>query len=167
MSRAAMSVDFALRDRIEAFVNNEAALLDGQRYEDWLKLYAPDAYYWVPHRPGQTSWRDEISIFFDDRMLLETRVRRLSAATAHAETPRARTLRVVGRVAAEPGMEAGIAYFATARFVMIEYRANAQRTYAGTYRHALRADGGDFLIAWKRVDLVNAEATQEPISIPF
>ncbi len=162
-----MEVDATTRERIEAFVHREAALLDGQRYQEWLNLYEPDAYYWVPHRPEQTSWRDEISIFFDDRMLLETRVRRLVAANAHAERPRARTLRVIGRVEAARAGETGIAFLATANFVMLEYRLNTQRVYGGTMRHGLRTASDGFGIAWKRVDLVNAEATQEPISIPF
>ena len=42
------------------------------------------------------------SVFYDDRMLMETRVRRLMTAIAHAETPRTRTLRVVSRAAASP-----------------------------------------------------------------
>jgi benzoate/toluate 1,2-dioxygenase beta subunit len=162
-----MSVDGPLRDRIEAFVNRESALLDAQRYEDWLALFAPDGYYWVPRRPAQASWRDEVSIFYDDRMLLETRVRRLAAAVAHAESPRTRTLRVLGRVEAQAGGGPGIDILATSSFVMLEYRLNAQRVYGGTFRHALRCAGEGFAIAWKRVDLVNADAVHEPISVPF
>lgn len=162
-----MEVDAETRERIEAFVHREAALLDGQRYQEWLDLYEPDAYYWVPRRLEQTSWRDEVSIFFDDRMLLETRVRRLVAATAHAEKPRARTLRVLGRVEAARAGETGIAFIASANFVMLEYRLEAQRLYGGTMRHGLRSAGRSFAIAWKRVDLVNAEATHEPMSVPF
>lgn len=162
-----MTVDAATRDAIEAFVNREAALLDGQRYEEWLGLYAPDAHYWVPRRREQTSWQDEVSIFYDDRMLMETRVRRLAAAVAHAESPRARAQRVVGRVEAVEGDQPGIAFLTSASFVMLEYRLQTQRLYGGTYRHALVRAGESFRIAWKRVDLVNADAAHEAMSVPF
>ncbi len=160
-------VSAEVRDAIEALLEREAALLDERRYEDWLALYAADAWYWVPHRPEQASPRDEISLFYDDRMLMETRVRRLMTAIAHAETPRARTLRVLSRASVTPAAEAGCDFVATAKFVMTEYRLNAQRLYAGTSRWGLRRASASFLIAWKRVDLVNAEATHEPMSVPF
>jgi benzoate/toluate 1,2-dioxygenase beta subunit len=163
----ARPVSADIRDAIETLIAREAALLDERRYEDWLSLYTVDAWYWVPHRPEQTSPRDEISLFYDDRMLLETRVRRLMTAIAHAETPRTRTLRVVGRAAVAPSAEAGCDFVATAKFVMIEYRLNAQHLYGGTSRYGLRRAGEGFAIAWKRVDLVNAEGTHEPMSVPF
>jgi ethylbenzene dioxygenase beta subunit len=161
------AVNPEVRDAIETLIAREAALLDDRRYDDWLALYAADAWYWVPHRPEQTSPRDEISIFYDDRMLMETRVRRLMAAIAHAETPRTRTLRVVGRAGIAPAAEPGCDFVATAKFVMIEYRLNTQHLYGGTSRYGLRRAGAGFAIAWKRVDLVNAGSTHEPMSVPF
>lgn len=161
------AVNPEVRDAIETLIAREAALLDDRRYEEWLALYADDAWYWVPHRLGQASPKEEISLFYDDRMLMETRVRRLTAAIAHAETPRTRTLRVVGRAEIAPSAEAGCDFVATAKFVMIEYRLNAQHVYGGTSRYGLRRAGKGFAIAWKRVDLVNAGGTHEPMSVPF
>ncbi|HEY7608966.1 MAG TPA: aromatic-ring-hydroxylating dioxygenase subunit beta [Alphaproteobacteria bacterium] len=165
MSGASVSAE--TRDAIDTLLQREAALLDERRYEDWLALYAADAWYWVPHRPGQTSPRDEVSLFYDDRMLMETRVRRLMTAIAHAETPRTRTSRVVSRAAVAPSAEAGCDFVAAAKFVMIEYRLNGQHLYGGTSHFGIRRAGDGFAIAWKRVDLVNAEGTHEPMSVPF
>lgn len=161
------AVNSEIRDAIETLIAREAALLDERRYEEWLALYADDAWYWVPHRPEQASPREEVSLFYDDRMLMETRVRRLTSAIAHAETPRTRTLRVVGRATVAPAAEAGCDFVATAKFVMIEYRLNAQHVYGGSSRFGIRRAGDGFAIAWKRVDLVNAEGTHEPMSVPF
>lgn len=163
----ARPVSADIRDAIETLIAREAGLLDERRYEEWLALYTADAWYWVPHRPEQANARDEISIYYDDRMLMETRVRRLTAAIAHAETPRTRTLRVVGRAAVAPAAETGCDFVATAKFVMIEYRLNAQHLYGGTSHFGLRRAGEGFAIAWKRVDLVNAEGTHAPMSVPF
>jgi len=152
---------------IEDFVDHEARLLDQGRYDDWLALYADDAYYWVPLRPEQKSAQDEVSIFYDDRMLMETRVRRLAHAQAHAQTPHSRTVRVLGRLALDAHDAAKGEYVTSATFMMIEYRQGEQRVYGGTARHCVRRAGDGWRIAWKRVDLVNAEGVHEPISIPF
>jgi benzoate/toluate 1,2-dioxygenase beta subunit len=159
--------DDATFAEIEDFIHREARLLDKSRYDDWLALFASDAYYWVPLHPEQKSPEDEVSIFYDDRMLMETRVRRLAHAHAHAQTPQSRTLRVLGRVALEAHDPAKGEYVTEATFMMIEYRQNEQRVYGGTVRHGVRRAGKGWCIAWKRVDLVNADGVHEPISVPF
>lgn len=160
-------IEWATREAIEALIQKEAALLDMGAYEAWLDLYTDDAYYWVPRRHAQMSPESEVSLFYDDRMLMETRVRRLTTAIAHAETPRTRTLRVVSRADIRLASGPRISHRASAKFVMLEYRLNAQRVYGGTSRFMLRPVASGFKIAAKRVDLVNAEGTHEPMSVPF
>jgi benzoate/toluate 1,2-dioxygenase beta subunit len=53
------------------------------------------------------------------------------------------------------------------KFIMVEYRRNVQRIFAGTYTHGLVRAGGEFKIATKRVDLVNCEAELEGLVLPF
>ena len=62
---------------IEEFLFHEARLLDQRRFEDWMALYTDDATYWVPAKPDQQSPIDTISIYYDDRRMMETRVKRL------------------------------------------------------------------------------------------
>ena len=69
-------------DDICAFLINEARYLDERRWEDWLSLFADDGWYWVPIEEGQTDPRTTVSLMYDDRQLLETRVRRLKACWA-------------------------------------------------------------------------------------
>jgi len=53
------------------------------------------------------------------------------------------------------------------KFLMIEYRRDTQRLFAGTAFHRLvQADGGIF-IASKRVNLVNCDAPLDGIVVPF
>jgi benzoate/toluate 1,2-dioxygenase beta subunit len=150
---------------VEAFLTHEADLLDSMRYEEWLQLFAANGTYWVPAKQGQTDPYTHISLIYDDRRLLETRVRRLTAAIAHATTPRALASRQVTNVAI---LERGAAALVVrSKFSMVEYRRNAQRVFAGTCVHRLvRADAG-FKIESKRVDLVNAEAELEGLVVPF
>jgi 3-phenylpropionate/cinnamic acid dioxygenase small subunit len=102
---------------------------------------------------------------YDDRRLLETRVRRLMQGVLHAQTPRSAASRQVTNVVIlerQPG-----AALVRSKFTMTEYRRNAQRIFAGTYIHRLvRADGA-LEIASKRVNLVNCEAELEGLVVPF
>src|SRR5574338_826661 len=84
---------------VERFLTHEAHLLDSDRFEEWLALFAPDGTYWVPARRNQADPYTDVSLMYDDRRLLETRVRRLTAAIAHATTPRAAATRQVTNVA--------------------------------------------------------------------
>lgn len=149
----------------ETFLTHEAHLLDSARYEDWLALFAADATYWVPAKQGQTDPFTHISLMYDDRRLLETRVRRLVAAIAHATTPAAMMSRQVTNLALV-GREAGT-LTVRSKFTLVEYRRNAQRLFAGTYVHRLTRAGDAFKIAAKRVNLVNCEAELEGLVLPF
>lgn len=62
-------------------------LLDEARYDEWLALFTAQGWYWVPSEPGQQSPRDAISLRYDDRRLLETRVRRLMSTPPHVRQP--------------------------------------------------------------------------------
>jgi len=152
---------------VTALVLEEARLLDEARYEDWLALYADDAYYWAPHRAEQSDPLGEISIFYDDRMLMEARVRRLTDGKGHAVSPPIATVRVVSGTILESTADGGKEAVVQSKFVMLEHRLSEQRVYGGTARHCLRRVGGGWRIAWKRVDLVNAEAVLDTISVPF
>jgi len=149
-------------------VQKEAALLDDGQWAAWIGLYARDCWYWAPHRPDQPNPFDEVSIFYDDRMLMETRVRRLTAQNSHAQSPPTRTSRVLGQSRpVDTAEKQGADTVLETRFTMAEYRLGEQKMWAGKYTHGLRRDGDQWQIAWKRVDLVNADAAIDGISIPF
>src|SRR6204780_1481588 len=149
----------------ERFLQHEAQLLDDGQFDNWLALFTPEAWYWVPSEPDQADPFATVSLIYDDRRLLETRVRRLSSPRMYSQEPRSRTSRMIGNVSIE---ETGKG-FATVRskFVMIEYRREQQRLFGGTALHRLVQTDGRIAIAWKRVDLVNCDAPLDGITIPF
>jgi benzoate/toluate 1,2-dioxygenase beta subunit len=149
----------------ERFLFDEARLLDRRRFDDWLALFTPDAWYWVPLQENQASPDDAMSIVYDDRRMLEVRVRRLMAAGAHALAPPPRTSRIVGNVVVESAD--GDATEVSSRFQMVEFRLDRQRLYAGAARHRLVRGPDGLRIAWKRVDLVDCDGMMEGISVPF
>ena len=151
--------------RCEQFLLHEARLLDDGKFDDWLALFTRDAWYWVPSEPDQADPIETVSLIYDDRRLLETRVRRLASPRMYSQEPRSRTSRIIGNVSLE---ETGNG-FCTARskFVMVEYRREQQRLFAGTALHRLVLSGGRIMIAWKRVNLVNCDAPLDGITVPF
>ncbi|MDE0056906.1 MAG: aromatic-ring-hydroxylating dioxygenase subunit beta [Defluviicoccus sp.] len=152
-------------DEIEGFLVAEARMLDERRWEDWLALFAEDGWYWVPLEEGQDNPREVVSLIYDDRRLLETRIRRLAEAALHAQTPASRTSRIVANPTVEE--EEGGEVTVRAKFQMVESRNDARRVFAGTTWHRLRRDGEGFRIRWKRVDLVDCDAVHDGISVPF
>ena len=151
-------------DELAAFLVHEAELLDGWRLDEWLALYAPDAIYWVPVEPGQTSGYEQVSHIHDDRRLLETRVRRFNHAMFHAQKPPSRTVRFVSNVRLGhdplPGCVAVLSSYEVA-----EFRNERHRRFIGACRHDLLRGGNGWLIQRKRFDLIDSEAEQEGISI--
>jgi 3-phenylpropionate/cinnamic acid dioxygenase small subunit len=151
--------------RCEQFLLLEQRLLDEAKFDQWLALFTPEAWYWVPSEPDQVDPVETVSLIYDDRRLLETRVRRLSSPRMYSQEPRSRTSRIVTNVSIED--VAPSACTVRAKFMMIEYRREQQRLFGGTTRHRLVQVDGRIMIAWKRVDLVNCDAPLDGITIPF
>jgi len=151
----------------EAFLVHEARLLDDARFHEWLALFTADAWYWVPSQPNQASPHDVVSLIYDDRRLLETRVRRLASPRIYSQEPRSRTTRIIANVSIEEGGEDGRACITRSKFQLIEYRRDAQTIYGGTNFHRLIATDAGIRIAWKRVDLVNCDAALDGLVVPF
>jgi 3-phenylpropionate/cinnamic acid dioxygenase small subunit len=151
--------------RCEHFLAHEARLQDEGKFDEWLALFTMDAWYWVPSEPNQPDPHQTVSLIYDDRRLLETRVRRLASPRMYSQEPRSRTSRMVGNVTIE--VNDRNACTVRSKFVMIEYRREQQRIFAGTALHRLVQSEGRIMIAWKRVDLVNCDAPLDGITIPF
>ncbi len=161
---AAAGVD---RAAFEDFLIHEARLLDERRFRDWMALFADDGTYWVPAVPDQKSPFEEASLFYDDRELMKTRVERLEHPRIHVQTPPSRTAHIVGNVVVEEADAAKGEYVVGSTFIMVEYRDDAQRLFAGRQRHRLRRHGDTFRIVQKRVDLINCDGAFEAMAVPI
>ena len=153
------------REACADFLVHEARLLDEAKFDDWLALFTPDAQYWVPSEPDQQSPHDTVSLIYDDRRLLETRVRRLASPRIYSQEPRSRTSRIVANVTLEDA-QAGFAVVRS-KLMMVEFRRNEQRLFAGTCLHRLVRQGDAVRIRMKRVDLLNCDAPLDGLVVPF
>ena len=155
------------RAAFEEFLVHEAALLDARRFRDWMALFTDDGTYWVPAVPNQKSPFDQASLFYDDRELMKTRVDRLEHPRIHVQTPPSRTAHLVGNVIVEQADPANGEFVVGSTVIMVEYRDEAQRIFAGRQHHRLRRDGSGFRIVQKRVDLINCDSAFEAMAVPI
>lgn len=151
----------------EEFLIEEARLLDARRFRDWMGLFTEDGTYWVPAMPDQTSPFDQASLFYDDRDLMKTRIERLEHPRIHVQTPPSRTAHIVGNVVVDEADPAKGEFVVGSTFIMVEYRDDAQRLFAGRQRHRLRRHDDSFRIVEKRVDLINCDGAFEAMAVPI
>jgi len=150
---------------VEQFLYHEARLLDTHQLEAWLELFTQDATYWVPLERDQKDPIETSSIIYDDRTLLELRVKQARHPRAHARLPLARTVHQVGNVV--PLEQKNGELHVSSTLQVIEFRNERQRLYGALVEHRLRRDGDSFRIAHKRVDLVNSEGELDGVAILF
>ncbi|MDE2371468.1 MAG: aromatic-ring-hydroxylating dioxygenase subunit beta [Burkholderiales bacterium] len=141
-----------------AFVYAEARLLDEQRFDAWLELFADEGHYWMPLTPGQTDYRLESSLMYEDKLLLRVRAERLAGARTFSQQPRSRCHHLLQAPAVESMDAAAGRYVVRTAFHYVETRMDAQTLFAGWVTHELTAAGGPLRILLKRVDLVNCDA---------
>lgn len=154
-----------LQHRVERFLYLEARLLDEQRLEQWRDLFTEDGVYWMPSRHDQTSADEVVSVFYDDRSVMASRIRRLRHPDAHIQAPVSFTAHGVSNIEIDPVPAAAGALVVHAVFNMAEYRRESPRWFAGRYRFALVPAGESFLIRMKKVMLINCEAALPAMAI--
>jgi 3-phenylpropionate/cinnamic acid dioxygenase small subunit len=172
LGRADALDDSTLRD-IEQFLYREAALLDDKSWQDWLALYTDDCFYWIPSTMGQADPVNTISLFAENRMMMEMRIIRISHPRAFSQEFPTRTSHIVGNVMIEPdngathdgGTNPRADLVVRSSLHVLEYRKEDQRMFGGTVRHWLRRDGTGWKIALKRIDLINCDAPMETVQV--
>ena len=136
----------------------EARLIDEKRLEAWYELYAEDGHYWMPLTRGQQSPASENSLMYEDKLLLQVRIRRLASANAHSQAQPSWCQHVLQAPSIEDrGSITRVAVLRTA-FLYVESRRDDQQVYAGVAWHHLKRAGERLVILLKRVELVNCEA---------
>lgn len=152
---------------VQGFLFREAQLLDERRLREWLDLFTPDAEYWVPYAWGQNSPRDHVSLYWETVPLLRMRIERLEHESTASQLPASRVNHHLSNLMVD-GNPAGPIH-ARAYLLYVEYRRDEQRTFSGRCTWQLQPHGESFLIAHKRVDLLNADQDSGHLrfSMPF
>ena len=156
----------ALAHQAARFLAHEAWLLDHGRFDQWLDLYTDDAVYWVPLQAGQADPLSTHSLMYDDKRLMQIRVRQQTHPRAHARLPLSRTVHQVGNVLVQQTAAADELEISST-LILFEYRKERQRSFAATVVHRLRLHEGNWKICHKRVNLINSESELDGIAFFF
>lgn len=159
---------------LSRFILLEAQFADESRYDEWEALWssAPDATYWVPRGPHALDPEKHVSLIFDNRARLATRIRQLKTGYRFAQIPVSPMRRLVSNIvmrrSSNEGAEGAEAYEVESNFILVEIAVqstNNQNIWAGRTLHRIRREDGELKLHSKRILLVNGD---EPIaSIAF
>jgi 3-phenylpropionate/cinnamic acid dioxygenase small subunit len=153
---------------IEQFLFEEARLLDDREFEAWSELFLDDGIYWVPAKPGQVSPYDHVSLFYDDKETMRTRIRRLRHPQVHVQLPHSNTVHLLSNIVLEPAGTDADEIVVRSSFIMFEDRPDTERRlFGGRYIHRLQRVDGKLRIVQKRVDLTNSAASFPALSLPI
>ena len=141
------------------FVYAEARMLDEQRFDEWLNLFADDGYYWMPLAHGQQDPKLHTSLLYEDKLLLRVRIERLAGQRTFSQQPKSRCHHLLQAPQAQAGdAQRGNEHVVRTAFHYTETRLEQQTIYAGWATHHLVEGHGGLKIRLKRVDLVNCDA---------
>jgi 3-phenylpropionate/cinnamic acid dioxygenase small subunit len=154
-----------LTEELRQFVQHEAELLDAQRYDEWLALYAEEGHYWMPLAPEQTDTKLHGSLMYEDTLLLKVRIERLKGARTFSQQPGSRCHHLIQSPSVLAVNEAEGTYRVRHAFHYVEARQGEQNLFAGWATHELVRRDGKLKILLKRVDLLNCDAALPNIQL--
>ena len=150
---------------LERFLYKEASFLDRPDLDRWIELYTDDGTYWMPAVPDQEDAEMHISLFYDDRIMMEVRRRNFVHPAAASKDYDVRCSHIISNIQVTELDEKTGDCTVTSNFHCYVYYKDRQTPFAGTYTHQLVRDGDDYKIRSKRVDLINCDAALNTIII--
>jgi 3-phenylpropionate/cinnamic acid dioxygenase small subunit len=147
------TVDVDLLKDVEQFIYREARLQDELEYDAWEALWTDDAIYWVPVNADDSDPEREMSIIYDNRSRIGTRIKQLHTGKRHSQNPASRLRRLISNV--ELLGSEGDDVLVGANFLVYESRERGVTLWAGRSEYRLRREDGDWRMARKTVYLVN------------
>ncbi|GAB3075145.1 aromatic-ring-hydroxylating dioxygenase subunit beta [Nocardioides zeae] len=151
------------RAEVEDFLYREARLADENEYDAWEALWTDDALYWVPAGGPGTDPLSEVSIIFDNRNRIATRMKQVRTGKRYAQAPPSHLRRVVGNVellGGRPNHAGGVDLEVGANFLAVESKPRGNELWAGRTTYRLRRQPGpdgaaEIRLAFKKVVLVD------------
>ncbi|MDB5898593.1 MAG: aromatic-ring-hydroxylating dioxygenase subunit beta [Ramlibacter sp.] len=139
----------------------EALHLDGQRWDEWLALFTPDASFWMPawtdeHRLAQSPESELSLIYCTARASLEDRVWRVRSGLSVASRPLPRTTHcVTNPVVTQADEPAALHVESSWTCHVFGLKQRSTHVFHGRYEHLLRLQDDQWRIARKKVVLMN------------
>jgi benzoate/toluate 1,2-dioxygenase subunit beta len=144
------------RVEVEDFLYLEARLADESDYDGWEALWTDDAIYWVPAGRADSDPESEVSVIFDNRSRIATRLNQLRTGKRYAQSPASNLRRLISNVEILGRAENGDTEVG-ANFMLLESRARGVQLWGGRTTYRLRRADGELRLAYKKVTLVNLD----------
>ncbi|MDB5803847.1 MAG: putative aromatic-ring-hydroxylating dioxygenase, beta subunit [Betaproteobacteria bacterium] len=141
---------------VEQFLYRQSEILDTRQWQSFIDLFSADGVYWMPITQEQTEWEGSPSIFAEDKLMMEVRMRRVLHPQAWSQSPMWATNHLVSNVVIEKETAGEVQV--RSRFHLMELRRDTVRHFGGTYRHTLVKSGAGYKIKLQRVDMFNSQA---------
>ena len=146
------------RVEVEEFLYREARHADENDYDAWEALWTDDALYWVPSGGADTDPLRQMSVIYDNRSRISTRLKQLRTGRRYAAAPPSNLRRIVsnieflgGRATPDGGVDLEIG----ANFLVLESRARGTQLWGGRVTYRVRRVDGELRLAYKKVVLVD------------
>jgi benzoate/toluate 1,2-dioxygenase subunit beta len=140
------------QNEIEQFLYHEARLMDEHRFDEWLALWAlEDATYWIPANADDIDPARNVSIVYDRRGQLRSRIQRLKE-TLWLKEQAPRLKRIIGNIGIDENRN-GVTV--NSNFILVQLQRHQQLMWAGSTVHRILWRDGDLRIAYKKVVLLN------------
>ncbi len=150
------AVDVDLLKACEQFLYREARYADELQYDAWESLWTDDAIYWIPANGDDTDPTKVMSVLFDNRSRIATRIKQLHTGKRHAQNPPSRLRRMLSNIElldADPGFPDDVVV--GANFLIYESRERGLTIWGGRSIYRLREVDGELRMAYKKVMLVD------------
>jgi benzoate/toluate 1,2-dioxygenase subunit beta len=144
------------RRAVEDFLYTEARLADENDYDGWEALWTDDALYWVPVDSADADPATSVSVIYDNRRRIATRLKQLRTGKRYAQAPPSRMRRLISNIELVGVTETGDTEVG-ANFLLLEARAGGTQLWGGRITYRLRAAAGTVRMSYKKVVLVNLD----------
>ena len=155
--------------RIGQFLFHEARLIDERRFAEWEQLWDDEGTYWVPANGEGTDPDRDVSLIYDNRSRLHSRVERYAGGKAFSQQPPPRTVHLVTNVLIDADADAdaeGDGHRRVRSTVQVaESRPGYRIDWVGSTTHHLVERDGELRIRFKKVVLVDND--QELTTLDF
>lgn len=139
---------------VEQFLFQEARYADEHDYDSWEALWTDDALYWVPAGDGAQDPTAQVSVIYDNRARISTRLKQLRTGKRYAQSPPSTLRRTISNVEVLGTKDEDTVV--GANFFVAESRTGGIEFWAGRTTYRLRVVDGEIRLAYKKVQLVNS-----------
>ena len=156
----AVPVGYDVRD-VEQFLYREARFADESDYDSWEALWTDDALYWVPAGNDSADPMQQMSVIYDNRNRISTRLKQLRTGRRYAQAPPSNLRRMISNIELLGGRAAvsvgGTDLEVGANFLVLESRSRGNHLWGGRVTYRLRRVDAALRMSYKKGVLVDRD----------